>query len=299
MRGRTFEIIGNVVTVIGITLFGFSSQMARASEGFNTSLDSAPNAIKAAWPKTFAILTDTPRLYEIGTASLVWKSKSGTHWDLYFLTTDHVIKNPSCEKGKVCSKTYIVQNLQGSVAENKFAPAPISGLYFDKVEIVERSKNPDLALIRVSVPLETAGIPDAFILPSSCELPKNQRLFAIGFPSTPDRTNPNSAPIPDRYEIKKRWSQGVLVDKFHDGEGNDMRLYLGTTIDALQGNSGGPVIDEMGTVVGVLVKISDNSGDNGFRFDGNEASGKIDWHSLSVRCEYLQELKTNLESGKK
>ena len=38
---------------------------------------------------------------------------------------------------------------------------------------------------------------------------------------------------------------------------------------------------------------------NGFRYDGNENPKSLDWHSLSVRCEYLRDLKQNFESGLK
>ncbi len=76
-----------------------------------------------------------------------------------------------------------------------------------------------------------------------------------------------------------------------------MHLYFGTTIDALEGNSSGPVINADSAIIGVMLKVSDNSGSNGFRYDGNETSSGLDWHSLSTRCEYLQRLKVYFENG--
>ena len=180
---------------------------------------------------------------------------------------------------------------------NKFTPDPLKWPFFDTVEVVERTANPDLALLRVSATLEATDIPDAMMLPSTCDLRPGQSLYAVGYPATNDRVYPASPTIADKDDIRKRWSSGVFVDKYNEGNVSDTHLYFGTTIDALEGNSGGPVVNADGQIIGVLLKISDNSGNNGFRYDGNEAQGSLDWHSLSTRCDYLQRLKTYFENG--
>lgn len=289
------QVLGKIVTIFGLTLFILLSIQTKAAEGFSTSLATAPKSVKDNWSKTFAILTDYPTIYDAGTASLVWKRKSASKWDLYFLTANHGV-DAKCEGGKICPHTYLVRDLRGRSMNNKFTPDQLQGLFFEEVDVVDKSTNPDLALLHVIAPLSTANIPDPISLPTSCEISPNDKLFTVGFPAAAGRTNPLSAPIPNKDEIEKSWSHGVFVDKFHAGDGDNIKLYFGTTIDALEGNSGGPVLNTDGTIVGVLVKISGDK-DKGFRYDGNEDPKSLDWHSLSVRCEYLQDLKRSFENG--
>lgn len=275
------------LTFFGVAALCLSPATSRAGEGFWTS--NAPGGVRAAWSSTFAILTDLPTQYDVGTASLVYKRKTQDAQELYFLTANHAIA-PQCQVGRICTGTYLVQDLKGKSEGTKMTVEPLRQPLFERVEVLERYPEADLALLRVYAEASATNLPPPLKLPTKCEFNPGDELFAIGYPGTADRTNPRSQPIEEPDRILKRWSRGLFVGYRHD----DQRRYQATTVDALKGNSGGPILTSDGTLVGVALQVSDRIKTDGFRYDGNETPGHLEWHLLGTRCDDLLSLPEHL-----
>lgn len=258
-----------------------------AEEGFSTSVTTAPAAIRRSWLGTFALLTKRESESRIATATLVGKLRKNNVWYLFFLTADHAV-DPNCSVGQICPNTYLIQDLQGDNAGLSFTLLPFKGLKIENVEVVKRS-NSDLAVLSVVVDATQVEFPGAVPLDTSCQLSAEQKVYTIGYPATQTRTQAMSDPIAYKQKTQKRWSQGLFIDRYRDGQGIDLRVVYGLTVDALEGSSGGPVLNANGELVGVILKTA-ASIKNGFSYQGNEAPNQLDWHALSARCEDVREL---------
>jgi hypothetical protein len=106
LRLRTAKSLG--LTCLAALFF---SAGAEATEGFFTSLTDAPPAVTNAWNKTFAVVSNYPTRFQVGTASLVNKKPLASGTDLYFLTANHVI-DPSCQANSVCPLITLTENLR-------------------------------------------------------------------------------------------------------------------------------------------------------------------------------------------
>lgn len=285
LTGIFFLIVSLMVTL---------SFVSDAKEGFQTSILGAPKSIVAAWDATFAIITDLPNNYSIGTAFLIGEENSNSIQNLYFLTVNHVV-NPSCETNKTCPGTFLVKNIRARQnVKGQFTVEPLEGL-FDQVDVISRAVNPDIALLRVKTRFHREFNPIS--LPSNCDLSVGATLYSIGFPSTSDRTNPSALSISEKEIETKRWSQGIYVDRFHKSDDTGRRLYIGTTTDSLSGVSGGPILNEFGEAVSISVKSSSTS-ENQYQYLGNENLKNLDWQTLGIRCEVLKDLGERMKQDK-
>lgn len=271
-----------------------SLSVAHASEGLHPSVVTAPAAVKAAWPKTFTVYTQSPDThgYSIGAASLIMKLKTPNGYDLFFLTADHVVE-PKCLTGATCPQTFLIQDFRGKFANGALAPEPLTGLHFDQVQVVKRFRNPDLAVLHAHARL-TVSVPEPVRLPNRCDLKRLDAVYAIGTPAVQDRTAKDRKPIVDPDINQKRWSEGVYIDRAVETRGLERRLEFATSLDVLRGNSGGPILDREGQQVGVVIVAADTHA-KGFAYAGSDRPEKLQWHSLSPQCEYLQALRQDLE----
>ena len=137
------------------------------------------------------------------------------HSDGYIVTNDHVVAGER----------------QISVTQFKGSGAKMTKQNFDNVKIVASGGNLDLALLKIE------GRDDKFKFPfvtlgSSTDLKQGERVFAIGSPLGLERSV--SAGI---VSLRNR----IISD----------RLHVQTTAEISPGNSGGPLFNYRGEVVGV------------------------------------------------
>ncbi len=260
---------------------------SRSAEGFNSSRAGLPNLVSAAWDSTFMILFDEPSTVHIGSSFLVGKRNSGGISHLYFITNNHVVMG-RCRDDGTCPSAVLAKTPRLTFKGGFHSD--LGKIVLKDFTVVHYSLNPDLALLRVSVPKLVAGRFRPLKLSSSCDLETAEPLYTIGFSNVTRRTFPQSLPIQDPALIYKRWSHGVFTGyKNSDALNNDqIQYWAGTSIDVLSGGSGGPVLNQNGEIVGV-VKNSASTDNNGHRYDGNEEPGHLDWHSNAVKCELLKD----------
>lgn len=260
---------------------------AQAKEGFNLKAEALMVPISKAWDSTFIVLGDKGNSYKVGTAFLVKKELHDNSTTLYFLTSEHFLR-PFCAKKGLCKKTFLAQNADLLRDGKTTRLRSLQGLVFDQIELVQKSRNPDLALLKVSLSSQQRKFPDPIVISNSCFLQKGEPLYSIGFPDISVRNFPSLVAIENQESIRKRWSTGVFV-RFNKSDFNDnskTQRWAGTTVDALGGNSGGPLLNKYGEVVGVM-KNSASTPENKLRYMGNENPEELSWQSNAVRCEYL------------
>jgi S1-C subfamily serine protease len=263
-----------------------SGLIQKVSEGFSSQPELLPSTVTGAWDSTFMILLDEPTKYVYGTAFLVKKDVGRVSTVLYFLTNRHVIAD-YCEANKICPNAFLAQKANMVHQSDGLHLESLSGVFKD-VEVVSLSKNPDLALLRVSVPADAKNLPEPLRISPTCEMKIGERLFTIGFSDPFYRTYPGSLPIADQKSIFKRWSKGIFTGYTKSDDRNDENTnhWIGTSVDGLEGGSGGPVLNENGQVVGAIKNLA-SLRSNQYRYDGNENADHLDWQSNAVECRYL------------
>ena len=125
----------------------------------------------------------------------------------------------------------------------------------------------------------------------SCDLNSSDPLVAFGYPSVNiRRPELQRVPIPDPQKIEKRASIGVFIS-------NDGEYGATTTVDSLPGNSGGPVLNQRGEIVGVITRAPNKRRDSfsvggvenqnveiDYPYFGNETPTNLQYHSIISRC---------------
>lgn len=219
----------------------FAVQKLKVKEGFQSQ--SPTGALANAWHSTVALEVDfykppqdpkqssQPTLANgHGTGSIVFKEERTDGTYLGILTAKHVAN----------SENMVL--LTVSLDHNKNLP----------IEIVAHdiSKTHDLSLIVVRVPSAIVQKLEPIPLAKNCDLKPNDPLAFIGFPGVSMRPKEfQRVPIPDSSQIRKRWSTGVFEGTLNSAGVGPL---LGTSVDAIAGNSGGPAINVNGEQVGVV-----------------------------------------------
>jgi len=248
----------------------------RAAEGFHLLAADAPAPVRDAWSSVYNVeYKDWP----LGTAFLVGIAKSDTIVRLYFLTAEHIAANDDrCTDNSICSGLSLVQNAVYNRDGDGFRKSSENGSHFSNVRSLTISDGSNTTLLTVDL---SAGSDLREFRPlkisQTCLSHKREQLYAIGYPDVGYRPNFNSK------ILRKVWSKGVLID-LDDA-------HLGTSIDATDGNSGGPILNAQGEVVSVMNKSWFGSdleyeGDYIREVSGHEEYGPVEY-SQGTSCAAL------------
>ncbi|HEO65341.1 MAG TPA: trypsin-like serine protease, partial [Spirochaetes bacterium] len=186
---------------------------------------------------------------ELGQAVVLVKTPSGlgTGWFCnqkgYLVTNNHVVA-----KEKSITVTIFPRKGQG-----------FGKKVYKKVRIIALNADLDLALLKIEETIHE-NYPQLF-LGDSTKLKAGEKVFLIGNP----------------LGLERSTSQGIIskVSRNYGG-----RLYLQTTAPISPGNSGGPLFNERGEVVGVI--------NMGFKY--------LDGLGFAIPSKYIKEFLNNIEA---
>lgn len=261
-------------------LISFSAQAFR--EGFNGPSEATPSVVKQSWNATYLVRLENASTIETGSAFLFHVNRKEVVEELYFLTNEHVIAK-HCPGTGTCDALRLIQHGLMDPQTGKMEETGEDSVNYGGVEIIKRSSNPDLAILKVTV-LRSVRTPRPLKIASSCFGANTNRLYAIGYPGTNLRTAPGSQEIADKDWTFKRWSSGYSTGAAVKQTSVGRAVLEGTTIDALPGNSGGPVINSSGEVMGVMKGTDETAG---FAYTGSESSG-LKAYSYIESCSTMQ-----------
>ncbi len=256
-----------------------------AVEGFKSLRDSPPEAVTSSFDSVFMVYFDEASYYVHGSAFLIRVEVNGETTQLDFLTGAHVLQN-LCRESEVCSGLKLFQDARLNVVSGRetfvFGRPEIN-----QVRVLKLSQNPDLALLRATIKTRQFSNPKPLAISSTCKLEIGEVLYGIGFPKTTERMTSSKVVIENQNQIIKRWSEGVFVGNLKQvSADSEYRYSLATSVDMLHGNSGGPLLNQSGKVMGV-VSSGASLAENRYVYSGGESPGQLEAQSLAVPCGYL------------
>jgi hypothetical protein len=264
------------------------------SAGFSSQANElSPNLMKA-WDSTFLFTFSAFDRLGTATAFIVDIKKAPTGYDVYFLTNYHVFENDCSPHGR-CFSAAVRRGIGWNSIKRDFIGQSQDVVLMDYIEVMKVSRNPDLALLKARLggeeskgktPTELRLRP--LPIRAQCRQMNGERIWIIGFPSTYLRDKPESM-IAQPKLTYKRWSSGLALDvRLTASRYGETQNFLMTTADSLGGNSGGPVLDQLGRVVGVhSIGVANQA--SGHAYEGNETPGAERFHSGAVPCFVIQE----------
>ena len=100
-------------------------------------------------------------------------------------------------------------------------------------------------------------------------------------------------PLDERLKREeKRWSRGEFVGLGRAEFRAITSTYIASSVDSLPGNSGGPVVDEAGVLIGVVAQGT-ASEENDFRYDVDPQK-KDDWQTFLVPCDAVMRIMAHI-----
>lgn len=214
---------------------------------------------------------DSFSIERYGSVSVVFQKKSGDDVYLGLITAKHVVMD------NVGFETKLFKTLRyDAILDTSESAYPLQNY---SIVQIKTSAEFDLALIIVKVSSGEAKVLPAIPITEKCSLSEGDALVIIGFPAVMQRAyRDQNVFISSPKVITKRWSTGQYVN---ERAKNEYGPLIGATADALHGNSGGPVIDSQGKLIGVQAAIKYN----GLKYYGNESRNNLVGHSWIVDCQ--------------
>ena len=231
-----------------------------------------PPAVRSIWPSVYAFVCESRTSSYTATAFLVKTQIRGQRADYYFMTAGHAIDD--CKQ----PRRYLIENINQRSFESDGITLAKRPPRLDGVKLVYLDDAYDIAVVKVEVPAASrVGSPLA--VDDSCDRSLHHEIYAVGFPAVGKRRS-----LGMKRE-EKRWSKGDNVGLGGAEFRGVTSIYIASTVDSLPGNSGGPVVNDNGVLVGVLVQGVAGP-ENGFRYEVDPKKPD-DWHSFLVPCDAL------------
>ncbi len=153
-------------------------------------------------------------------------------------------------------------------------------------EVVGTDKDTDLALLKLDVSKETEALPHA-AFGNSAQLAEGDFVMAMGAP----------------WGLSRSVSIGIISCTRRYLETNsEYSLWLQTDASISPGNSGGPLVDTAGRIVGINTRGITSGGDVGFSIPSEtvqrivaqlRASGKVNWSWTGLQLQPLKDFNRN------
>jgi S1-C subfamily serine protease len=267
-RNRILDRLRHLQIAACILLTCASAIPCPAAEGFFT--DGAPPAVRAVWSSVYAFVCESRTSSYTATAFLLKKQIRGQHADYYFMTAGHAIDD--CKQ----PRRYLTENINQQRFESDGITLALPPPRLEPVERVYLDDTYDVAIAKVEA-AASLRIGEPLTVGDKCDRALHREIYAVGFPGVGKR------PSLGLKREEKRWSKGDYVGLGRAEFRRTTSIYIASTVDSLPGNSGGPVVDGEGALIGVLVQGVAGP-DNGFRYDVDPKK-LDDWQSFLVPCQ--------------
>jgi S1-C subfamily serine protease len=258
--------------------------LAKASEGFFNSVAGLPSAVSSNWDST-VFLSFSIEDIVVGTGFVVNRIEKEGSTEIYIATANHVPED-KCSVGKSCPNMKVFESPPENI-DSMMDGASGSIIKYRNAVLVKASSDPDLAVFKIEVERGQSPYLKPLKLSESCGIAPKEMTYIIGFPFTEERLVVHR-PIVDSGSVMRRWSKGTFEGLVPNGQRGASTGSILITDDVLESNSGGPLFNSKGEVIGLL-ESGYFSSDGNFEYTLHRFSNGIRAHAAAVSCEKLKE----------